>query len=141
MVIRNEAIGSRVKYWVKPDIENRIKEGAIKAYFNSTINEIREQEVLINTPDGMVSVPNDFVIAATGYQPNLSFLKRLGITLAATENQTPYYNAATHESNIEGIYLAGVICGGMDTHSLFIENSRAHAEKIVKDIQAKRTTQ
>jgi thioredoxin reductase (NADPH) len=137
MVIRGEAIGSRVKYWVKPDIENRIKEGAIKAYFSSTIQAIKEQEVLINTPDGTVSVPNDFVIAATGYQPNLSFLKRLGIALAENENQTPFYNAATHESNIEGIYLAGVICGGMDTHSLFIENSREHAGKIVKHIVSK----
>jgi len=137
MVIRDSTIGSRVKYWVKPDIENRIKEGAIKAYFNSSIHEIREQEVLVTTPEGMVSVPNDFVIAATGYQPNLSFLKRLGIQLADTENQTPFYKAATHESNMVGIYLAGVICGGMDTHSLFIENSREHAVKIVTDIVSK----
>jgi thioredoxin reductase (NADPH) len=137
MVIRDNAIGSRVKYWVKPDIENRIKEGAIKAYFNSTIHEISEQEVLINTPEGLVSVSNDFVIAATGYQPNLSFLKRLGIQLADNEKQTHFYNEGTHESNINGIYLAGVICGGMDTHSLFIENSREHAAKIVKHIVSK----
>jgi thioredoxin reductase (NADPH) len=141
MVIRDEAIGSRVKYWVKPDIENRIKEGAIKAYFNSTINEIREQEVLVNTPEGLISVPNDFVIAATGYQPNLNFLKRLGIALAENENQTPFYNASTHESNIEGIYLAGVICGGMDTHSLFIENSREHAVKIATNIVRKQSNE
>jgi thioredoxin reductase (NADPH) len=138
MVIRDEVIGRRVKYWVKPDIENRIKEGSIKAYFHSTINEIKEQEVLINTPDGIVSVPNDFVIAATGYQPNLSFLIRLGISLADNENQTPFYNETTHETNVAGIYLAGVICGGMDTHSLFIENSREHAVKIVQDILQKK---
>jgi thioredoxin reductase (NADPH) len=138
MVIRDSVIGSRVKYWVKPDIENRIKEGSIKAYFNSTISEIKEQEVLINTPEGMVTVPNDFVIAATGYQPNLPFLEKLGIALADNANRTPLYNADTHETNIKGIYIAGVICGGMDTHSLFIENSREHAVKIVKDILEKR---
>lgn len=140
MVIRNEEIGRRVKYWVKPDIENRIKEGSIKAYFNATIKEIKEHEVLIDTPDGTVLVPNDFVIAATGYQPNLPFLEKLGITLADTENRTPLYETATHETNIPGIYLAGVICGGMDTHSLFIENSREHAVKIIQDILTKSKT-
>ncbi|MBL0355814.1 MAG: YpdA family putative bacillithiol disulfide reductase [Chitinophagaceae bacterium] len=134
MVIREASIGSRVKYWVKPDIENRIKEGSIKAYFNSTISEIKEQEVIINTPDGILAIPNDFVVAATGYQPNLSFLTRLGIHLSDNENKTPLYNDHTHETNIKGIYLAGVICGGMDTHSLFIENSREHAVKIINDI-------
>jgi thioredoxin reductase (NADPH) len=134
MVIRDAAIGSRVKYWVKPDIENRIKDGSIKAYFNSTIKEIKEPEVLIDTPEGLVSVPNDFVIAATGYQPNLPFLEKLGITLADNENRTPLYDPDTHETNIKGIYIAGVICGGMDTHSLFIENSREHADKIIKSI-------
>ena len=138
MVIREASIGSRVKYWVKPDIENRIKEGSIKAYFNSTIAEIKEQEVIINTPDGILAIPNDFVVAATGYQPNLSFLTRLGIHLSDNENKTPLYNDHTHETNIKGIYLAGVICGGMDTHSLFIENSREHAVKIINDIIKKK---
>lgn len=137
MVIRGEAIGSRVKYWVKPDIENRIREGAIKAYFNASIQEISEQEVVINTADGRVCIPNDFVIAATGYQPNLNFLQQLGIQLEDNENRTPLYDAVTYETNIEGIYLAGVICGGMDTHSLFIENSRVHAEKIIQHIVGK----
>jgi thioredoxin reductase (NADPH) len=134
MVIKGEGIGSRVKYWVKPDIENRIKEGSVKAYFSSTIKEIKEDEVLINTPGGELAVPNDFVIAATGYQPNLAFLNKLGVRLCDNENCTPVYDAGTHETNIPGIYIAGVICGGMDTHSLFIENSREHAEKIVKHI-------
>ena len=137
MVIRNGSIGSRVKYWVKPDIENRIKEGSIKAYFNSGISEIREHEVLINTPDGVVTVPNDFIIAATGYQPNLPFLEKLGIDLCDNENRTPVYNNDSHETNIKGMYIAGVICGGMDTHSLFIENSREHGVKIIKDIVEK----
>jgi len=137
MVIRDTSIGSRVKYWVKPDIENRILEGSIKAYFNATVNEIKEQEVIINTPGGIISVPNDFVIATTGYQPNLPFLERLGIGLADNNNRTPEYNVDTHETNVKGIYLAGVICGGMDTHTLFIENSREHAVKIVQDIKSK----
>lgn len=137
MVIRNEVISNSVKYWVKPDIENRIKEGSIKAYFNSTIKEIREEEVVINTPNGEVIIQNDFVIAATGYQPNLPFLEKLGVGLCDNENRTPEYNAITHETNIPGIYLAGVICGGMDTHKLFIENSREHAVKILQDIKSK----
>ena len=134
MVIRNDSIGNRVKYWVKPDIENRIKEGSIKAYFNSTINEIKEQEVLINTPGGVTNIPNDFVIAATGYQPNLPFLEKIGINLCDNNNRTPVYDNDSHETNIKGVYIAGVICGGMDTHSLFIENSREHAVKIIKNI-------
>ena len=134
MVIRNDSIGNRVKYWVKPDIENRIKEGSIKAYFNSTINEIKEHEVLINTPGGVVAIPNDFVIAATGYQPNLPFLEKIGINLCDNNNRTPVYDNDSHETNIKGVYIAGVICGGMDTHSLFIENSREHAVKIIKNI-------
>ena len=134
MVIRDSQVGERVKYWVRPDIVNRIKEGAIKAYFNATIASIREKEVDINTPEGIVTIENDWVIALTGYQPDLSFLEKLGIELSADEKRTPQYNNDTHESNIEGIYLAGVICGGMDTHSLFIENSREHAVKIINNV-------
>lgn len=136
MVIRDSVISNSVKYWVKPDIENRIKEGSIKAYFNSTIKEIKQEEVLINTPEGQVNIPNDFVIAATGYQPNLPFLEKLGVALCANENLTPEYDMDTHETNIPGIYLAGVICGGMDTHKLFIENSREHAVKIIEHINS-----
>ncbi|SKA05803.1 YpdA family putative bacillithiol disulfide reductase [Sediminibacterium ginsengisoli] len=136
MVIRKGEIGRRVKYWVKPDIENRISEGSIKAYFNSTITAIRETEVDIQTPDGPVTIANDMVIAATGYQPDLPFLRKAGIELSADETRKPAYNPDTHETNVPGIYLAGVICGGMDTHSLFIENSREHAEKIISHIIA-----
>jgi putative YpdA family bacillithiol system oxidoreductase len=138
MVIRDSVISNSVKYWVKPDIENRIKEGSIKAYFNSTVEEIKEHEVIIHTPDGIIAVQNDFVVAATGYQPNLNFLTTIGIHLCDNENRTPVYDAATHETNISGIYLAGVICGGMDTHKLFIENSREHAVKIIQDILQKK---
>ena len=137
MVVRGPEIGKRVKYWVKPDIENRIKEGSIKAYFNSTIKEIREDEVEIVTTDGVVTIKNDWVIAMTGYQPNLSFLKKMGIELGNDEVHKPTYSEETHETNQRNIYLAGVICGGMNTHRLFIENSREHAEKILNNIAQK----
>ncbi len=134
MVIRNKEVGERVKYWVRPDIINRIEEGSIKAYYNATITAIRDNEVDINTPQGLVTIPNDWVIAMTGYQPDLSFLEKLGIQLSEDETRKPFYNNDTHETNVRGIYLAGVICGGMDTHSLFIENSREHAVKIIENM-------
>jgi len=134
MVIRQEAIGQRVKYWVKPDIENRIKEGSIKAYFNSSLKEIRDKEADIQTPEGLITIPNDFVLAMTGYKPDLQFLEQTGIQLSADEKRLPFYNPETMETNQKGIYLAGVICGGMDTHSWFIENSRVHADLILSHI-------
>lgn len=137
MVVRGPEIGKRVKYWVKPDIENRIKEGSVTAYFNSYVKEIRQAEVDIQTPGGVVSLPNDWVIAMTGYQPNLDFLRKIGIELSDDEVLKPNYNEETHETNQQNIYLAGVICGGMNTHRLFIENSREHAVKILDDIAQK----
>ncbi|PLK45866.1 MULTISPECIES: YpdA family putative bacillithiol disulfide reductase [unclassified Emticicia] len=134
MVIRKDEIGKRVKYWAKPDIENRIKEGSVKAFFNAEVEEIRDYEVDIRTPEGIVTIENDWVISMTGYQPNLPFLKKIGINLSADEIMKPEYNDDTMETNMKNVYLAGVICGGMDTHSLFIENSRIHAEKIVQKI-------
>lgn len=135
MVIRGAEIGQRVKYWVRPDIENRIKEGSIKAYYHSTVTAIREHEVDIQTPEGKRTLENDWVIALTGYQPNLSFLKKMGIELCDDETCKPAYSEETHETNQKGIYLAGVICGGMNTHRLFIENSREHAGKILNHIE------
>jgi thioredoxin reductase (NADPH) len=136
MVIRGNEVGERVKYWVRPDIMNRIEEGAIKAYFNSTVKEIKQGEVIIETPEGTIALPNDWVIALTGYQPDLSFLKMTGIRLTDDEIMCPHYHEETHETNVKNIYLAGVICGGMNTHRLFIENSREHAVKIIKKIKA-----
>ncbi|MFA6946162.1 MAG: YpdA family putative bacillithiol disulfide reductase [Pedobacter sp.] len=135
MVIRESEIGERVKYWVRPDIVNRIKEGSIKAYFNSNLAEIRENEVDIIGLDGKITLRNDFVLAMTGYQPDLSFLKKLGINISDDEKQVPEHNPETMETNMKGIYLAGVICGGMDTHVWFIENSRIHAEKIINQLK------
>jgi thioredoxin reductase (NADPH) len=137
MIIRHDEVGRRVKYWAKPDIENRIKEGSIKAYLNSELAEIREHEIDIKTPKGIVTIENDYVIAMTGYQPNLDFLRKIGITLSADEIMKPTYDDATQETNLPNVYLAGVICGGMDTHSLFIENSRIHAVKIIERITNK----
>lgn len=134
MVVREPEINPRVKYWVRPDIENRIKESSIKAYFNTNISEIREKEVDIVTEDGKLTLPNDFVLAMTGYQPNFDFLKSLGITIGSDEMLTPDHNPETMESNVPRIYLAGVICGGLQTNKWFIENSRVHAGIIINEI-------
>lgn len=135
MVIREPAIGERVKYWVRPDIVNRIAEGSIKALFNAEITEIKEHEVIVNTPQGQLTLENDFVLLLTGYRPNFKFLEKLGIHLSNDEKRIPQYNPETMETNVPGIYLAGVICGGMETHKWFIENSRIHAEMIMRDIK------
>ena len=137
MVIRKNEINNRVKYWVKPDIENRIAEGSIKAYFESNITEIHENEVEIETPNGKVVIENDFVLALTGYKPDLTFLEKMGIRLSEDELKTPSYNPETMETNVEGLFLAGVVCGGMQTHKWFIENSRVHANLIVDFISSK----
>ncbi|SCY40851.1 thioredoxin reductase (NADPH) [Flavobacterium anhuiense] len=137
MVIRKNEINKRVKYWVKPDIENRISEGSIKAYFESNITEIRENEVEIQTPNGKVTIENDFVLALTGYKPDLNFLEKIGIQLSNDELKIPVYNPETMETNVEGLFLAGVVCGGMQTHKWFIENSRIHANMIVDFISTK----
>jgi len=134
MVIRRDQINDRVKYWVKPDIENRIAEGSIKAYFYSEVTEIREGEVDIFTPDGTVTLENDFVLALTGYRPDLDFLKKSGINVNEGLSCTPQYDPETMETNVAGLYLAGVVCGGLETHKWFIENSRVHARMIVSAI-------
>lgn len=138
MVVRSEDIGPRVKYWVRPDIVNRIEEGSIKALFNSTIEEITEDEVIVKTPDGIKTIKNDFVLLLTGYRPNFEFLHKIGISLKDENKKIPMYDEKTMETNIEGIYLAGVICGGMETYKWFIENSRIHAKIIVNNILHKR---
>ncbi|HEU4901244.1 MAG TPA: YpdA family putative bacillithiol disulfide reductase [Flavisolibacter sp.] len=134
MIVRGPEIGKRVKYWVRPDIDNRIAEGSIKAYFNSVVTEIREKEIVVQTPEGTLLLENDWVLSLTGYQPNLAFLQNMGIALSEDDVRKPFYSEETHETNVPGLYLAGVICGGMNTHRLFIENSREHAEKIVGNI-------
>ncbi|MDP9048841.1 MAG: YpdA family putative bacillithiol disulfide reductase [Bacteroidota bacterium] len=136
LVIRDSEVSHRVKYWVRPDIINRIKEGSIKAFFNSGLKAVREHEVDIETPEGKITIPNDFVMAMTGYRPNFEFLKKLGIKLT-DDKFVPHYNPETMETNLSGLYLAGVVCGGLDTHLWFIENSRVHADMIIGDIVGK----
>lgn len=137
MVVRDEAISKRVKYWVRPDVINRIEEGSIKAYFNSELVSIANDTAEIRTPDGTIIIPNDFVLALTGYQPNFELLRKFGIKLSNDEKCMPEHNSKTMETNEKGIYLAGVVCGGMDTHLWFIENSRDHATKIIGNIKSK----
>ncbi|MFM8349333.1 MAG: YpdA family putative bacillithiol disulfide reductase [Bacteroidota bacterium] len=138
MVIRESGIRESVKYWVKPDIENRLAEGSIKVFYQSQLAAIREKEVDISTPDGPVTLANDFVLAMTGYQPPFRFIESLGITFQSDEFHTPNYDDQTMETTIPGLYLAGVVCGGLKTNKWFIENSRIHAEMIMADLSRKK---
>jgi|SRR5690554_1237013 len=139
MVIRELKLKDSIKYWVKPDIENRIKEGSIKAFFNSNIKEIRENEVDIITPIGELTLRNDFVFAMTGYHPDFNFLEKNGIDLVGSgETLEPEFNHETFETKRKGIFLAGVVCGGMDTGKWFIENSIAHSKNIFDCIESRR---
>ena len=137
MIVRKTEIGERVKYWVRPDIVNRIEEGSIKAYFNSSLKEIKEQQVILDTPNGEEILENDFVLLLTGYRPNFGFLQDMGIDLSEDGRKIPQYNEETMETNVPGIFLAGVICGGVETHKWFIENSRIHARIIMDHLSAR----
>ena len=134
MIIREKEIGGNIKYWVKPDIVNRIESGEIKAFYESEILEIKENTILIKTPTGVEKINNDFVLAMTGYLPNYEILKKLGVKINDDEFKTPSYNEETMETNINGVFLAGVICGGLKTNKWFIENSRDHSQKILSTI-------
>lgn len=134
MVIRGGEISDHVKYWIKPDIENRIEEGSIKAFFHSNLKEIKEKSVVIETAEGTIEIENDFVLAMTGYRPDIEFLNSVGIEFSNDGKFIPVFNPETMETNVEGVYLAGVVCGGLETHNWIIENSRVHAEMILEDI-------
>lgn len=134
IIIKGSEISNSVKYWVKPDIENRILEGSIKAFFNAEMQEIKDSTVIFKDDRGSIhEIENDFVLAMTGYLPDFDFLKNSGILLR-NENLIPMYNPETMETNIKNLYLAGVVCGGKDTHLWFIENSRIHANLIMRHI-------
>ncbi len=137
LIHRGNEIASRVKYWVRPDIENRIEEGSIKAYFNTRVTKITENDLTIEQNGKLITITNDFVLAMTGYQPNFSFLEKCGVELQKDDAMKPIYNPETMESNVPGLYLAGVIVGGMETAKWFIENSRVHAEVIMREIAGK----
>jgi thioredoxin reductase (NADPH) len=143
MVHRGDCISHNVKYWIKPNIENRIKNGEIKMYFRSTVKEVREHEVVLNTPDGEVTIKNDFTFAMTGYRPDFEFMAEHGIHLDPVTSK-PITDAETLESERRGVYLAGVIVAGTHTNEIFIENGRFHgkliAEAIAKD-QAEKMSQ
>jgi len=138
MVVKGHTIGDNVKYWVRPDIDNRIKEGSIKCFFNSQVLRITPNTVEIHTPNGELSLENDFVLAMTGYQPPFDFMESLGIKFHNDEYHTPVYDESTMETNVPNLYLAGVVCGGLKTNKWFIENSRVHAEMIVRELVKRR---
>ncbi|WP_114748150.1 YpdA family putative bacillithiol disulfide reductase [Pleomorphovibrio marinus] len=141
MVVMKPTIDQTVKYWVLPDIENRIKEGSIKAHFNTTIKSIEKSTVTISTPEGELTLENDFVLAMTGYRPNFALLDQLGVELSLDERKRPCLDGNSQESNVPGLYLAGVVCGGLNTREFFIENTIVHAESIIGDIVKKKTLQ
>lgn len=139
MAIRGDGINERVKYWIKPNIENRIEEGSIKAYFETTVSEIKEDSVILKTSSGKREIKNDFVLALTGYHPDYEFIKSAGVAIEDDEIALPVCDEENLESNVPGLYLAGVVNCGMKTHRLFIENTRDHGEKIVKHYMLQHT--
>jgi thioredoxin reductase (NADPH) len=141
LVHRGPGISDSVKYWIKPDIENRIKAGQVTAYFNTCVREITLDGVVLDTPQGEVTLQNDYVFALTGYHPDFEFLCALGIKLSGKADKRPVVNPQTLESNVPGIYLAGVIVAGMSTSEIFIENGRFHGQLIAADLKQKLKTQ
>ncbi|MCS6953610.1 MAG: YpdA family putative bacillithiol disulfide reductase [Bryobacterales bacterium] len=135
LIHRGEGISDKVKYWIKPNLENRIKNGEIKAYFRSRVLEIRPDSIRVATPEGEIWLKNDFVFAMTGYHPDVDFMASLGIRFDP-ETQRPYTDPETLESERKGIYLAGVIVAGMNTNEIFIENGRFHGKQIAEAIAA-----
>jgi thioredoxin reductase (NADPH) len=137
LVHRGAELHRHIKYWIKPDIENRIKNGEITAYMNSTVSEITEDTAVLQTPEGTKSIPNQFVFALTGYHPDFGFIESLGIKLDEMNARCPVCDPATLESNVPGIYLAGVVVAGERTNEIFIENGRFHGAVIAADLAAK----
>ena len=134
MAVREPELYHKVKYWILPNIKNRIAEGSIPAYFNTSVKEIKPHEVVLDTPSGQVILANDFVMAMTGYMPDYELMERLGVPISDDEFRKPIFNEATLETSVEGIYVAGVLVAGSLTNKLFIENTRHHAKLIVEDI-------
>jgi len=136
LVHRGPKMHNHVKYWILPDIENRIRNGEIKAYFNTTLQEIGADHVVLHTPEGRVQLKNEFVFALTGYHPDYDFLRSMGIELA-TEQCRPVCDPDSLECNVPGIYVAGVIVAGSRTNEIFIENGRFHGQQIAKHLKQK----
>ena len=134
LVVRSAALSEKIKYWIKPDLENRIKEGSIRAFFNTCVEEVRASTLVLRTPEGPREIGNDWVLAMTGYHPDFEFLERLGIAFADDPHRTPIYDETTFETNRRGVYIAGTVCGGYHTSRWFIENGRFHARQIALHI-------
>ncbi len=137
MAVRKENLYPKVKYWILPNIQNRIKEGSIKAFFNTRLVSISEDHVVLDTPDGVEEIENDYVLAMTGYLPDFEFLSHVGIQLDERDNRKPILNPNTLETNMKNIYVAGVVVSGTSTSELFIENTRHHSKIIIDDILSK----
>src|SRR6185312_16286186 len=137
LVHRGEQMHRHVKYWILPDITNRIKNGEIKAYFSSSVTRITEDDVTLATAEGEKTLPNHFVFALTGYHPDFEFIERLGVKLDEANARCPVCDPASLESNVAGIYLAGVIVAGERTNEIFIENGRFHGKLIAEDLKRK----
>jgi thioredoxin reductase (NADPH) len=137
LVHRGTELHRHIKYWIKPDIENRIKNGEITAYMSTTVSGIAEDSVTLQTPEGTKVIPNHFVFALTGYHPDFGFIESLGVNLDEANARCPICDPATLESNVAGIYLAGVVVAGERTNEIFIENGRFHGDLIAKDLVAK----
>ncbi|HOY13703.1 MAG TPA: YpdA family putative bacillithiol disulfide reductase [Saprospiraceae bacterium] len=136
MVVKDSQLYQNVKYWILPNVENRIKEGSIVAHFNSEVIEIKEDVVLIKTPDGIIALPNDYVLAMTGYLPDYPLLANFGLTFSDDDKKVPICDEETLETKVKGMYVAGVLNSGMDTNKLFIENTRHHPDLILSHIQS-----
>jgi len=134
LVVRGPVLSEKIKYWLKPDLENRIKEGSITALFDSTVVEIRPQTLLLNTPSGAREIANHWVLAMTGYHPDFDLLHRFGVTFAEDRWRTPIYDESTFETARRGLYIAGTVCGGYQTGRWFIENGRFHARQIAEHL-------
>ena len=134
LIVRGAAVSEKVKYWIKPDLENRIKEGSITAFFNTTVEQINQDSLILNTADGPCEIENQWVLAMTGYHPDFDLLERFGVTFAEDGWRTPIYDDRTFETARRGVYIAGTVCGGYQTGRWFIENGRFHARQIAEHI-------
>ncbi len=134
LIVRGDRLSEKIKYWIKPDLENRIKEGSITAFFNTTVRQIHQESLLLDTPDGPNLIENQWVLAMTGYRPDFDLLQRVGVTFAEDEWRTPVYDETTFETARRGVYIAGTVCGGRQTGRWFIENGRFHARQIAEHI-------
>jgi thioredoxin reductase (NADPH) len=139
LIVRSPALSDKIKYWIKPDLENRIKDGSIRALFSTSVEEIRDKTLTLRTPEGQLEIDNDWVLAMTGYHPDFTFLERLGVAFANDPFRTPVYDETVFETSRPGVYIAGTVCGGYQTNRWFIENGRFHARLIAAHIAGGRT--